>query len=299
MELAVINHPGLGAIMDPIININKLKQPDSPDDGIYPDPKEPIKLPVIVGKPVPVPTPLMGAIRIRMPGGPEVLEYRSVTTPSLKRGEVLIRVTAASVNKYDVMLRKGLIAAAPGDNIYPGLDCAGVIEKLGPGATKWKVGDEVAALLSGGGYATKAVTHEDLCLPIPRGLTASDAASLPEVACSIILSIFTYPGMANNTPRKEPLRVLITGGSTGIGTLAIQFAKAKGCKVYCTTSTEDKAIKCEALGAHIAINYNEQDFADRIWRDTLNTNEPGIELHLATLLEPWTHSMPVYRLMNW
>jgi hypothetical protein len=145
MELAVISYPGLGAVMDPILNMNKPMQLESPDDGIYPDPKEPVKLPVLVGKLPPVPTPLMGAIRIRMPGGPEVLEYRSVTTPSLKRGEVLIRVTAASVNKYDILLHKGLCSAAPGDIIYPGIDCAGIVEKLGPGATKWKVGDEVCA----------------------------------------------------------------------------------------------------------------------------------------------------------
>lgn len=144
MELAVITHPGLGAVMDPILNINKPKQPNSPNNDIDIDPNIPIKLPVIVGKLPPVPTPLMGAIRIRMPGGPEVLEYRSVTTPRPGRGEVLIRITAASINKYDTMLRKGSCSPAPGDNIYPGIDCAGIIETAGPGVTKWKVGDEVS-----------------------------------------------------------------------------------------------------------------------------------------------------------
>jgi len=143
MELPVINHPKLGAIMDPIVNLNKPKQPNSPDeDQNYI--KTPIKSPSVVGKLPPMPTPLMGAIRIRMPGGPEVLEYKLVTTPKPENKEVLIKVIASSINKYDIMLRKGLCLPAPGDNIYPGLDCAGIIEAIGPGVTKWKVGDEVS-----------------------------------------------------------------------------------------------------------------------------------------------------------
>ncbi|XP_073387215.1 uncharacterized protein [Physcomitrium patens] len=289
MELAEILHPGLGAIMDPILNLDKPEQPGPSTHATDRYPTDRTNIPIMIGEIPPVPTPLMGAIRIRTPGGPEVIEYRLVAAPKPGPHEVLIRVVAASMNEFDSLMRKGVMSIPPGEIVYPGVDCSGVVAAVGPGATRWQLGDEVCAWCSGGAHAMHVVTHEDLCLPIPKGLTCLEAAALPEVSSTIILSIFTFLSIANNAPPSvEPLHVLITGGGSGGGTLAIQYCKAQGCKVYCTTSTLEKTVKCEQLGAHLAINCNEEDFVERIWKDTQHMKEPGVDMVLDVVGASWT-----------
>ncbi len=196
----------------------------------------------------------MHAITIPEPGGPEALVWDEVPDPVPGEGEVLVEVVAGAVNRADILQRQGHYNPPPGTSPYPGLECSGRIAALGPGVGGWAVGDEVCALLSGGGYAEKVAVPAGQLLPVPEGLTVDQAAALPEVVCTVWSNVFM---IAHLRPGET---FLVHGGSSGIGTMAIQLAKAVGAKVAVTAGTEEKLERCAELGADILINYREQDF---------------------------------------
>ncbi|CAM6127838.1 unnamed protein product [Calypogeia fissa] len=200
----------------------------------------------------------MKAIVITEPGGPEVLQLREVENPKPEAGEVLIKVKAAGINRADTVQRMGGHPAPPGTSPYPGLECSGVITAVGNGVTKWKVGDEVCALLAGGGYAEQLCVPEGQLLPIPKGVSLNDAASLPEVTCTVWSTVFMMSKLSSGET------FLVHGGSSGIGTFAIQIAKAKGCKVFTTVGNTEKAEFVKKLGADLVINYREEDFVAKV-----------------------------------
>jgi putative PIG3 family NAD(P)H quinone oxidoreductase len=197
----------------------------------------------------------MRAIVITTPGGPEVLQVRERPDPIPGEGEVLIQVKAAGINRPDVAQRLGKYPApawAPAD--IPGLEVAGLIEKCGPGVTRWKPGDMVCALVSGGGYAEYIAVPAGQCLPLPGGWSFVEAASLPETVFTVYHNVFQRGQLQAGE------RILIHGGSGGIGMTAIQLAKAFGARVFTTAGSEEKCKACLAAGADRAINYKEQDF---------------------------------------
>lgn len=196
----------------------------------------------------------MYAITIPEPGGPEALVWEQVPDPVPGPGEVLVEVVAGAVNRADIMQRQGFYDPPPGASPYPGLECSGRITALGPGVTGWAVGDEVCALLAGGGYAQQVVVPVGQLLPVPEGLDVKQAAALPEVVCTVWSNVFM---VAHLRPGET---LLVHGGSSGIGTMAIQLAKAVGAKVAVTAGTKEKLDHCAELGADILINYREQDF---------------------------------------
>ncbi|WP_242910882.1 NAD(P)H-quinone oxidoreductase [Actinomadura terrae] len=198
----------------------------------------------------------MRAIVIREPGDPEVLEWTDVPDPAPQPGEVLIEVAASAVNRADVMQRRGLYPPPKGAPPYPGLEVSGRIAELGQGVTQWHAGDEVCALLSGGGYAERVAVPAAQVLPIPRGVGLVEAAGLPEVACTVWSNVFMHGGLSAGE------RFLVHGGGSGIGTLAIQAAKARGAHVTCTVGSAEKAERCRELGADVAVNYREDDFVE-------------------------------------
>ncbi|MEV5310655.1 NAD(P)H-quinone oxidoreductase [Streptomyces sp. NPDC052610] len=200
----------------------------------------------------------MHAITIPKPGGPEALTWAEVPDPEPGEGEVLVEVTASAVNRADILQRQGFYAPPPGASPYPGLECSGRIAALGSGVGGWTVGDEVCALLSGGGYAEKVVVPAGQLLPVPKGLTVTQAAALPEVVCTVWSNVFM---VAHLRPGET---LLVHGGSSGIGTMAIQLAKAVGADVAVTAGTREKLDRCAELGADILINYREQDFVAEI-----------------------------------
>jgi len=196
----------------------------------------------------------MAAIEITRPGGPEVLQPVERPVPQPRPGEVLIEVAAAGVNRPDVLQRLGLYPLPPGVSDLPGLEVAGTIAALGEGVTEWKVGDAVCALTPGGGYAQFCLTPAGQCLPIPAGLTAVEAASLPETAFTVWINVFERGALAPGET------LLVQGGSSGIGVTAIQMARAFGHRVFATAGSAEKCRACEALGAERGINYREEDF---------------------------------------
>lgn len=201
----------------------------------------------------------MKAIIITQPGGPDVLKLADVPKPEPKPGEVLIKVAAAGVNRPDVAQRKGVYPPPPGaPQDIPGLEVAGVIEVVGSEVTLWKVGDEVCALVSGGGYAEYCVAPEGQCLPVPGGLSFIEAASLPETFFTVWSNVFDR---GNLQPGES---LLVHGGSSGIGVTAIQMAQGLGSTVYITAGSEDKCRFCEQLGASKAVNYKQEDFVEAI-----------------------------------
>ncbi|GAA2278663.1 NAD(P)H quinone oxidoreductase [Streptomyces ruber] len=204
----------------------------------------------------------MYAITIPEPGGPEQLVWAEVPDPEPGEGEVLLEVVAGAVNRADIMQRQGHYDPPPGASPYPGLECSGRIAALGPGVSGWAVGDEVCALLSGGGYAEKVVVPAGQLLPVPTGLDVRQAAALPEVTCTVWSNVF----MVSHLRPGETL--LVHGGTSGIGTMAIQLAKAVGARVAVTAGTREKLDTCAGLGADILINYREQDFVEEIGRAT-------------------------------
>lgn len=205
----------------------------------------------------------MKAILINEPGGPEVLRPAKVPVPVPAPGEVLIRVKAAGVNRPDVAQRKGRYPAPPGapDKI-PGLEIAGVIERVNEDvnenapAGRWKAGDSVCALVSGGGYAEYCCVAEGQCLPLPEGFSFTQAASLPETFFTVWHNVFERGNL------QKGQRLLVHGGSGGIGATAIQMARAWGCTVFTTAGTPEKCNFCEQLGAERAINYRSEDFEE-------------------------------------
>ncbi|AGS70701.1 NAD(P)H-quinone oxidoreductase [Streptomyces collinus] len=204
----------------------------------------------------------MHAITIPEPGGPEALVWSEVPDPVPGEGEVLVEVVASAVNRADIMQRQGFYDPPPGASPYPGLECSGRIAALGPGVSGWAVGDEVCALLSGGGYAQKVAVPVGQLLPVPEGVDLKQAAALPEVACTVWSNVFM---VAHLRPAET---LLVHGGSSGIGTMAIQLAKAIGAKVVVTAGTKEKLDFCAELGADVLVNYREQDFVAEVRQAT-------------------------------
>jgi NADPH:quinone reductase len=202
----------------------------------------------------------MKAIWIAQKGGPEVLELREIERPEPTTGEVLIRVKAAGLNRSDIYSRKSM-AYGENDAKIPGLEVAGIIESCGPGVTRWQPGDAVCALVNGGGYAEYVTAPAGQCLPVPKGWSLEEAASLPETVLTVWSNVFRTCRL------RAGENFLVHGGSSGIGITAIQLGVACGAKVYTTAGTDEKCRFCESLGAAEAVNYNTQDF-EAEWRDT-------------------------------
>ncbi len=200
------------------------------------------------------PPHVMTAIEISEPGGPEVLRPVEVTVPVPKHGEILIRVAYAGVNRPDALQRAGLYAPPPTASPLPGLEASGWVAAVGPGVTRWREGDEVTALLPGGGYAEYAITPEDHALPLPEGIGLREAACLPETCFTVWSNVMLRGGL------RAGERFLVHGGASGIGTTAIQMARALGARVFATAGSAEKCAACEALGAERAINYHTEDF---------------------------------------
>jgi putative PIG3 family NAD(P)H quinone oxidoreductase len=198
----------------------------------------------------------MRAITIPTPGDADALVLAEVPTPEAAAGEVLVQVAAAGVNRADLMQRQGFYPPPPGASAYPGMEVSGTISDLGDGASGWAVGDQVCALLSGGGYAEQVAVPVAQLLPVPAGVSLVYAAALPEVVSTVWSNVFMT---ANLQPGQT---VLIHGGSSGIGTMAIQLAHAVGARIAVTAGTGTKLEACRELGAEILINYRDQDFVE-------------------------------------
>lgn len=188
--------------------------------------------------------------------------WDEVPDPVAGEGEVLVEVVAGAVNRADILQRQGFYNPPPGTSPYPGLECSGRIAEVGPGVSGWAVGDEVCALLAGGGYAEKVAVPAGQLLPLPKGLSLTQAAALPEVVCTVWSNVFM---VAHLRPGET---LLVHGGSSGIGTMAIQLAKAVGAKVAVTAGSSQKLDRCAELGADVLINYREQDFVEEIKKAT-------------------------------
>ena len=198
----------------------------------------------------------MRAIEIVEPGGPDVLRPVVMSIPKPNRNEVLIKIAFAGVNRPDVLQRAGSYMPPPGASDLPGLEASGIIFAIGQNVTNWAIGDEVCALLPGGGYAEYAVTQASHCLPVPKGMGLEQAAALPETFFTVWSNVFQRGKL------KPHEKFLVHGGSSGIGTTAIQLANVFGSEVYATAGTEAKCLVCEELGAKRAINYKKEDFLD-------------------------------------
>ncbi|MFC5909699.1 NAD(P)H-quinone oxidoreductase [Streptacidiphilus monticola] len=200
----------------------------------------------------------MHAITIAKPGGPEELVWSEVPDPVPGEGEVLVEVAASAVNRADVLQRQGFYDPPPGASAYPGLEVSGRVVELGPGVAGWAVGDEVCALLAGGGYAERVVVPAGQLLPVPKGVDLVHAAALPEVVCTVWSNVFQ---VAHLRPAET---LLVHGGSSGIGTMAIQLGKAVGARVVVTAGSAEKLAACQELGADVLVNYREQDFVEAV-----------------------------------
>jgi NADPH2:quinone reductase len=213
----------------------------------------------------------MTAIAIRAPGGPDMLvpEQRPVPAPGV--GEILVKVAAAGVNRPDVMQRMGLYPPPKGAPDIPGLEMAGTVAACGAGVTRWKAGDQVTALVVGGGYAEYCIAVEGHALPIPAGLSAVEAAAIPETFFTVWHNVFERGAL------KAGEKLLVHGGSSGIGTTAIQLAKSFGAKVFVTAGSAEKCEACRKLGADLAINYKTEDFVAAV-KDA--TGGKGVEVIL-------------------
>jgi NADPH:quinone reductase len=196
----------------------------------------------------------MLAVAISAPGGPEVLKPATVPVPVPGHGQIIIRVAFAGVNRPDALQRAGAYAPPPSASPLPGLECAGTVVEVGPGVTRWQIGDKVCALLPGGGYAEYAATHEAHALPVPPGLSLREAACLPETCFTVWSNVVMRGGL------RAGERFLVHGGTSGIGTTAIQIASALGARVFATAGTEEKVQACRDLGAEVAINHRTDDF---------------------------------------
>ncbi len=213
----------------------------------------------------------MRAIEISEPGGPEVL--RPVTRPIPVQGaeDILIKVVAAGVNRPDALQRAGAYAPPPDASDLPGLECAGEVVAVGTGVSRWAVGDKVCALLPGGGYAEYVTTHQDHALAVPAGLSMIEAAALPETFFTVWTNVFERGCLEAGEV------FLVHGGTSGIGTTAIQLASAMGARVFATAGSAEKCAKCVELGAELAINYNEEDYV-KVTKAA--TNGRGVDLIL-------------------
>jgi putative PIG3 family NAD(P)H quinone oxidoreductase len=207
----------------------------------------------------------MLAVTISAPGDPDVLAWAEVPDPVPGPGEVLVRVAASAVNRADLLQRMGFYPPPPGASDLLGLECSGRIVALGPDVTGWSVGDDVCALLSGGGYAELVAVPAGQCLPLPAGVDLVEAAALPEVGCTVWSNAVMIGGL------REGASFLVHGGGSGIGTMAIQVADALGAEpILCTVGGPDKAERCRELGADVVIDYRSEDFLDAVRAATGN-----------------------------
>jgi putative PIG3 family NAD(P)H quinone oxidoreductase len=204
----------------------------------------------------------MRAVIASEPGGPEVLTVTDRPDPTPGEGEVVVDVKATAVNRADIMQRMGFYPPPAGTSDVLGLECSGVVSAVGPDVTPWAEGDEVTALLAGGGYAEKVLVPAGQLMPVPKGLDLVTAAALPEVACTVWSNVFMIAGLQ---PEET---LLVHGGGGGIGTMAIQLAHALGSTVVVTAGAEEKLELCRSLGADVAVNYKEQDFVDEVKKAT-------------------------------
>jgi putative PIG3 family NAD(P)H quinone oxidoreductase len=196
----------------------------------------------------------MRAVVITEPGGPDVLRVADVPDPAPAAGEVVIKVTAAGVNRSDLAQREGSYPPPPGAPPYLGLEVSGRIAAVGAGVTGWRPGDAVCALLAGGGYAELVAVPAGQVLPIPDGISVVDAAALPEVACTVWANVFMRAALAPGET------LLVHGGASGIGTMAIQLGHALGATVACTAGSAAKLERCRELGADLCVSYRDEDF---------------------------------------
>lgn len=223
----------------------------------------------------------MQAVTVPTPGGPQALVLAEVPDPVPGPGEVLVDVVAAGVNRADLLQRQGFYPPPPGASLYLGLECSGRIAALGEGVSGWTVGDEVCALLSGGGYAARVAVPAGQLLPVPEGVSLVDAAALPEVACTVFANVFMTAGL------QPDQTLLVHGGSSGIGTMAIQLARAIGARVAVTAGSPEKLAACRELGASILVDYREQDFVEVVRAatsgDATGPNGPGADVVLDNM----------------
>ena len=201
-----------------------------------------------------IPTLDMNGIIIDGKGGPEVLKLARLPVPQPGSGQILVKVSAAGVNRPDIQQRIGAYPPPPGHSALPGLEIAGEVVAVGPGVMRWKAGDQVCALVNGGGYAEYCIAEETATLPVPAGMDMLSAGALPETAFTVWNNVFERGGLTAGE------WFLVHGGTSGIGTTAIQFAKAFGAKVMATAGSPEKCQACLDLGADIAVNYRTQDF---------------------------------------
>jgi putative PIG3 family NAD(P)H quinone oxidoreductase len=206
----------------------------------------------------------MRAVVVPEPGDPEVMQIEDVPDAVAGPGEVLIKVAATAINRADCMQRQGNYPPPHGASPYLGLECSGTIAALGADVAGWEIGAEVCALLSGGAYAEYVAVPVGQLMPVPHGVSLVDAAALPEVSCTVWSMVF-----GTEAGRLQPgERLLVHGGTSGIGTMAIQLATQRGSHVFATAGTDRKVEVCRSLGADIAINYREDDFEDRVRAET-------------------------------
>lgn len=207
----------------------------------------------------------MRAATVREPGGPDVLGVGEVPDPRPGPGEVVVEVVAAGVNRADLMQRQGHYPPPPGESEVLGLECSGHVAELGEGVTGWAVGDEVCALLAGGGYAERVVVPAGQLLPVPDGVDLVDAAALPEVACTVVSTVFAAPGASGGSGGlREGEWLLVHGGGSGVGTFAVQLAVARGARVAVTAGSRRKLDACHDLGAELLVDYSAEDFVEAV-----------------------------------
>lgn len=214
---------------------------------------------------------VMRVVEVTKPGGAEALEFAERPLPAVAPDELLVKVTAAGVNRADVMQRQGNYPQPPGASDVLGLEVSGRVAAVGKDVSGWGVGDGVCALLAGGGYAEFCAVPARQCLPIPRGIELIDAAALPEVVLTVWTNVFERANL------REGETLVVHGGSSGIGTMAIQLATALGSRVFVTAGSAEKCAACEALGAELAVNYRENDFLEVI-REA--AGKPGVDVIL-------------------
>jgi putative PIG3 family NAD(P)H quinone oxidoreductase len=215
----------------------------------------------------------MHAVVITEPGAPDVLHWTEVPDIQPGPGDVLIEVAAAGVNHADLLQRQGFYDPPPGASPYPGLECSGTVAQVGDEVTRWKAGDEACALLAGGGYASHVVVPEGQLLPVPGTVSLTDAAALPEITCTVYSNVFQAARLSKGDT------FLVHGGSSGIGSMAIQLAKNAGATVAVTAGTPEKLDWCRRLGADILINYRDEDFVTAL-RDATNGHGADVILDI-------------------
>lgn len=220
----------------------------------------------------------MIVIDVPRPGGPEVLSIEERPVPKPAAGEVLIRVRAAGVNRPDVMQRAGIYPMPPDAPSVPGLEVAGTVSALGEGVTRWKVGDRLCALLIGGGYAEYVAVPAGQCMPIPGGIDMVLAAALPEAAFT------AWSALIEHGRLKAGESLLVHGGTSGVGSLALQWAKHLGASIFATAGSAEKCEVCRSLGAGVAINYHEQDYVQLV---NAHTDGRGVDVILDMVGAPY------------